>query len=112
MNRLEGRSVIVTGGGSGIGRGAVLRIAEEGGLVAIADIRPRLAEEVVEEVRQEGGTAISVACDVADETQVAAMVDTVVAAFGSLYGLVANAGTSREWVDPRNHAGTGTSCSA
>jgi len=94
MKRLEGRAVIVTGGGSGIGRGAVLRIADEGGLVAIADIRPQLAEEVVAEVREAGGTAISIACDVADEIQVAAMVETTVAAFGSLYGLVANAGTA------------------
>ena len=99
MKRLEGRSIIITGGGSGIGRGAALRIAEEGGLVAIADIRPELGESVVAEIQDLGGTAISIACDVADEAQVAAMVETTVAAFGGLYGLVANAGTAgRGWI--------------
>jgi NAD(P)-dependent dehydrogenase (short-subunit alcohol dehydrogenase family) len=94
MKRLEGKAVIVTGGGSGIGRGACLRIAEEGGLVAVADIRAELAERVVAEVESAGGTAIALACDVADEDQVEKMVARSVDAFGGLHGLVANAGTS------------------
>ncbi len=94
MKRLEGRSVIVTGGGSGIGRGACLRIAEEGGRVAVADVRAALAEEVAEEVRAEGGEAIALRADVANEDDVAAMVTDTVAAFGGVHGLVANAGTA------------------
>jgi NAD(P)-dependent dehydrogenase (short-subunit alcohol dehydrogenase family) len=94
MNRLTGRPVIVTGAGSGIGRGAALKIADEGGLVTVADIRVQLAEQVTEEIRQAGGTAIPVVCDVAEEAQVAAMVEQTIGAFGSLYGLVANAGTA------------------
>ena len=94
MKRLEGNSIIVTGGGSGIGRGACLRIAEEGGLVAVADIRKNLAEQVAEEIKGVGGTAISIACDVSDESQVEAMVASTLNAFGGLHGIVPNAGTA------------------
>lgn len=94
MKRLEGKPVIVTGGGSGIGKGACLRIAEEGGPVAVADIRVQLAEEVAAEINGAGGKAIAVHCDVADEAQVEKGVAATVDAFGSLHGLVANAGTA------------------
>jgi NAD(P)-dependent dehydrogenase (short-subunit alcohol dehydrogenase family) len=94
VKRLEGKAVIVTGGGSGIGRGACLRIAEEGALVAIADIRVALAEDVAREVESAGGRAIPLACDVTDEDQVAKTVAATVDAFGGLHGMVANAGTS------------------
>jgi NAD(P)-dependent dehydrogenase (short-subunit alcohol dehydrogenase family) len=94
MRRLEGKAVIVTGGGSGIGRGACLRIAEEGGLVAVADIRENLAKDVAAEIADAGGSAIAVRCDVAQESDVAEMVAATTAAFGGLHGLVANAGTA------------------
>ena len=60
MRRLEGKVVIVTGGGSGIGRGAALRIAEEGGHVVLADKRLHLADDVVREILLSGGKAIAV----------------------------------------------------
>jgi NAD(P)-dependent dehydrogenase (short-subunit alcohol dehydrogenase family) len=94
MRRLEEKAIIVTGGGSGIGRGACLRIAEEGGALAVADIRLPLAEAVVSEITAGGGRAIAVSCDVSQESQVEKMVDDTVGAFGSLHGLVANAGTA------------------
>ena len=93
-HRLEGRPVIVTGGGSGIGRGACLRIASEGGRVAVVDKRVELAETVAEEVKSEGGEAVAIACDVSVEHDVARMVRETTSAFGGLWGLVANAGTS------------------
>lgn len=93
-NRLAGKVVLVTGGGSGLGRGASQRIAAEGGAVAVADIRESLAEETAAEIRGAGGRAIAVACDVADEEQVAAAVSTTVSELGGLHGLLANAGTS------------------
>ena len=94
MKRLEGKAVIVTGGGSGIGKGACQRIADEGGLVSVADIRGHLAREVAAQITGEGGHAIALTCDVADEKQVAEMVASTVDAFGGLHGLVANAGTA------------------
>ena len=92
--RLQDRVVVVTGGGSGIGRGACLRTAQEGALVTVADIRIELAQSVVQEIVAGGGVAIAVACDVAVEDQVQGLVQTTLDEFGSLWGMVANAGTA------------------
>jgi NAD(P)-dependent dehydrogenase (short-subunit alcohol dehydrogenase family) len=94
MRRLGGKPVLVTGGGSGLGKGACQRIAEEGALVSVADIRGELAIEVADEINATGGQAVAVTCDVADEAQVARAVADTVSAFGALHGLVANAGTA------------------
>jgi len=92
--RLEDKVIVVTGGGSGIGKGACERIAEEGGMVGVWDIREELAVEVADQINTAGGRAVAVTCDVSNEDQVAAGVEKTVDAFGSLYGLVANAGTA------------------
>ncbi len=52
--RLEGRRVVISGGGSGIGRAAALRLAQEGARVAILDKRGTLAKEVAQEVTEAG----------------------------------------------------------
>ena len=91
--RLKDKVVIITGGGSGIGKGASERIAAEGACVAVVDIRMQLAQEVAEKINASGGKAIPVQCNVAIETEVEAAVATTVSEFGSLYGMVANAGT-------------------
>ncbi len=94
MKKLEGRPIIVTGGGSGIGKGACQCISEAGGLVGVADIRSELAEATAKEIRDAGGNAIAITCDVSKEDQVAAMVEKTVAEFGGLWGLASNAGTA------------------
>ena len=93
-SRLKDRVVIVTGGGGGIGKGACERIADEGGLVAVLDLRAELAEEVAAGINAKGGRAIALTCDVAVESGVKAAVAETVKTFGSLYGMVANAGTA------------------
>ena len=84
----------MTGGGSGIGRAAVLRLAAEGARVGVADKRGALAEEAAEEVRKAGGEAIGITCDVGDEAQVEAAVARTAEACGGLDALFANAGTA------------------
>tara|TARA_B100000676_G_scaffold204218_1_gene200412 strand:- start:41 stop:835 length:795 start_codon:yes stop_codon:yes gene_type:complete len=97
--RLSGKVTVVTGGGSGLGKGAALRIAEEGGMVAIFDKRLALATEVANEISAHGGEALAVECDVAVEKEVEAAVSATVDRFGTINGLLANAGTAGSgWV--------------
>ena len=90
--RLENKAAIVTGGGSGIGRGISLEFAAEGARVAIADLNADNANAVADEIKNGGGTALAIACDITDEDAVAAMVETVAGAFGGIDILVNNAG--------------------
>ena len=89
---LAGRGVVVTGGGSGIGRATALRFAREGAKVLVADLHEAHAQEVVKEIEAEGGTALAVVGDLADQGVVDRVVATAVEAFGGLDVLVNNAG--------------------
>ena len=73
--RFEDKSVIITGGGGKIGKAYAMGFAKEGAKVALPDIAS--ADHVVKAIRDMGGTAISMACDVSDEKSVKAMVDEV-----------------------------------
>jgi 3-oxoacyl-[acyl-carrier protein] reductase len=71
----KGKSVIVTGASTGIGRGAALRFGAEGAkVVVVASGSMDKAEAVAAEIRAKGGEAIAVRCDVSNEAQVEAMV--------------------------------------
>ncbi|GAA3762751.1 NAD(P)-dependent dehydrogenase (short-subunit alcohol dehydrogenase family) [Spinactinospora alkalitolerans] len=89
---LEGRSVIVTGAGSGIGRAAALRFARLGAKVLIADLNAASAEDAAREIGAEGGTARVVVGDLSDQRVVDEVVATAVDTFGGLDILVNNAG--------------------
>lgn len=93
MNRLVGRTAIVTGGAKGIGRGIAEAFASEGADVAIADIATNdEATQVIEAIQQVGRKAFYVRTDVAQEQQVQSMVEAVHSAFGHIDILVNNAG--------------------
>jgi NAD(P)-dependent dehydrogenase (short-subunit alcohol dehydrogenase family) len=93
MERLKGKTALVTGGGRGIGRGIVLEFAREGADVAVNYRRDRdAAEATVAEVRALGRRAVAVQADVVDYAAVEAMVACTVAEFGKLDVVVANAG--------------------
>jgi 3-oxoacyl-[acyl-carrier protein] reductase len=87
--RFTDKSVIITGGGGKIGKAYAIGFAKEGAKVALPDIAS--ADHVVKAIRDMGGTAISMACDVSDEKSVKSMVDEVAKQFGSVDVLVNNA---------------------
>lgn len=92
---LEGKTIIVTGGGSGIGRAAALACAVAGASVVVADIGVVAGEETVSAIRHAGGDAIFVATDVADEEQVEALANAAVRRYGRLDGAFNNAGLAQ-----------------
>jgi NAD(P)-dependent dehydrogenase (short-subunit alcohol dehydrogenase family) len=92
MTRLAGRVAAITGGALGIGRATALRFAEEGASVVLGDVQVNAAEGVAKEIVQRGGRAVAVGVDVGDAAQVQAYVDRVVAEFGRLDVMFANAG--------------------
>jgi glucose 1-dehydrogenase len=90
--RLAGRVAAITGGALGIGRATARLFAEEGAAVALGDVQREAAETVAGEIRGRGGRAIALDLDVGDAAAVQAFVDRVVAEFGRLDVLFANAG--------------------
>ena len=94
MTEVQHRSVIVTGGGSGIGRACCLRFAAEGGKVLVVDSREDGARETTAQVLAAGGEANWIRCDVSNEGQVVSMVAQAISLHGGLDVLVASAGTS------------------
>jgi NAD(P)-dependent dehydrogenase (short-subunit alcohol dehydrogenase family) len=91
---LSGKTALVTGGSQGIGRGIVLKLAEQGADVAIADINDAGAGTVVEEVKALGRKSFAVHMDVTDRASVEKGVKDVIEGFGHLDILVNNAGVS------------------
>jgi NAD(P)-dependent dehydrogenase (short-subunit alcohol dehydrogenase family) len=99
--RFDGRVVIVTGAGRGIGRSHALAFADRGGRVVVADYGVAIdgsgsssspADEVVAEIRAAGGEAVACFASVAEEPGAASIVDTAMQAFGRLDVVVNNAG--------------------
>lgn len=89
---LENRVALVTGAGRGIGRAIALRYAQAGARVAIADLRVREAEAVVQTIESAGGSALAIEMDVTDEAAVDDGLARVAAAWGGLDIAVCNAG--------------------
>ena len=77
MKNLAGRVAVVTGGGSGIGRGMVIAFAEAGMKVVISDIDIEAASGVCDEVQKLGSVALALRVDVADRDDVQALADRV-----------------------------------
>jgi NAD(P)-dependent dehydrogenase (short-subunit alcohol dehydrogenase family) len=91
MGKLDGKTAIITGAGRGIGRAIAIRYAAEGARVVIASRTEATVDAVTREIRQAGGEALGIACDVCREEQIRAMVERAAAHYGSIHILVNNA---------------------
>lgn len=92
---LDGRAALVTGGASGIGRAAALRLAEAGARVAVMDLDEPRGLETVELIRAAGGDAVLIVGDVSRDNEAKSAVNAVVEQFGRLDVLCNNAGMIR-----------------
>lgn len=90
----DGKTILVTGGGSGIGEAVALQLGAEGANVAVADIDLEAAQRVAAAVEAHGGVAAAMACDVGDAEAVKTMVEQTVETFGALHGAFNNAGVA------------------
>jgi NAD(P)-dependent dehydrogenase (short-subunit alcohol dehydrogenase family) len=92
MSDVARRAGLVTGAGSGIGRAAALAFASSGAAVAVLDTDELAAAETTEAIRKDGGEALAIVVDIADEDSVRAAVERTVTAYGGLDFAVNNAG--------------------
>ena len=95
MSKLEGKSVMITGGAQGIGEGVARRLASEGALITVADLNGDKAKTTADSIKADGGKAIGVKVDVADRGQMQAAIKQVVDSFGRLDVLFNNAGFNK-----------------
>ena len=91
---LQGRVVVVTGAASGIGRAIAEAAAGAGGRVIVSDVQRQEGEETAQLIREGGGEAVFVPCDVADAPAVQALMQAAIHHFGRLDVLVNNAGVA------------------
>jgi 3-oxoacyl-[acyl-carrier protein] reductase len=91
MGLMDGKVVVVTGGGNGIGRAYCQGIAKEGGSVVVGDINGAAATGVAKAIADSGGKAVGVEVDVANSTSCKDMANKALDSFGKIDGLINNA---------------------
>ncbi len=91
MGKLDGKVVIVTGGGGGVARGMTIALAKEGADLSIVELRADRGDEAAREVEKQGGRVVSIACDVSRRDQVDAAVAETLDHLGRVDVLVNNA---------------------
>ncbi|MEW5740774.1 MAG: 2-hydroxycyclohexanecarboxyl-CoA dehydrogenase [Myxococcota bacterium] len=92
MGRFDGKTVVVTGGGGGIGGATCRRFAKEGARVAVLDLNLEAAQKVAQAIRESGGRAEAFRCDITDRASVDAAIASTLEKLGPVDVLVNNAG--------------------
>lgn len=98
MKKLDNKTAIVTGAASGMGKAIAELFASEGANVIVADLKQNEIDVVVNSITKNGGKAIGIICNVANETDIKTMIDTAVSNFKSVDVLVNNAGVMDDFV--------------
>ncbi|MEH6518265.1 MAG: glucose 1-dehydrogenase [Halioglobus sp.] len=98
MTRLKNKSVLITGGSSGLGAAAAILMAKEGARITIAARRRTQGEEVVQKIEAAGGEAMFIQADVTQSSDVEQMVHEVVKRYGRLDCAVNNAGVANPFI--------------
>jgi NAD(P)-dependent dehydrogenase (short-subunit alcohol dehydrogenase family) len=101
--QLDGKVVLITGGGTGIGAASGRYMAERGATVCLAGIPPDSVMAAADAIRATGAQAMGIATDVTSDTDVSNAIQTVVSTFGRLDAVVANAGVQRHQTDVNLH---------
>jgi NAD(P)-dependent dehydrogenase (short-subunit alcohol dehydrogenase family) len=92
MRDLEGQSVVITGAGGGLGKAYATAAARLGAQIVVNDVNCDAAESVAADIRRAGGVAVAEPCDIRDPTASGALIQRCITEFGSIAGLVNNAG--------------------
>ena len=98
MGKLDGKTALITGTASGIGRATALLFSKEGASVVVADFVVEGGEETVKMIKEAGGEAIFVEADVRRAADVKKMIQTAVDSYGRIDILYNNAGVQGKWV--------------
>ncbi|HEY0958721.1 MAG TPA: SDR family oxidoreductase [Novosphingobium sp.] len=94
-NRFEGKVIAIIGGSGGIGTAVSERIASEGGVAIVGDVRLEAAEETATAIAAQGGKAKPLAVDIGDEASIRAFFDAIVKEYGGIQGCHVNAVDTR-----------------
>lgn len=92
MGMLEGKAVVITGSGRGIGAACAMGAARQGASVVVNDVDAKTAEATAASIREDGGKAIACAADITDWAEAGRLVQSCIDTFGRIDGLVNNAG--------------------
>ncbi|MBS7540392.1 SDR family NAD(P)-dependent oxidoreductase [Ancylobacter lacus] len=92
LTRFSGKTVVITGAGTGMGRAAAIRLSREGARCVLVGRRQAPLDEVAAEIVAQGGSTLAIACDIANAADVEAMMRQAAGENGRIAGLFANAG--------------------
>ncbi len=94
--RLKDKVAVITGAASGIGQGTAFRFAEEGAKLVLGDVSEAALEQTVKQIKEQGGEAVAVVCDVANTQDIEKIMSAATERYGSLDILVNNVGIGKQ----------------